>query len=103
LGQGDFDEVQKIEKDLDAKLLSSFNVALGRYDYAFTGKAEVKLRLKVIFEIQRRYEVAGWGVNLVRDGEECTGMVLVAPDAPPQVTLQSPTAHRRLMAKEDAA
>jgi hypothetical protein len=100
LTPGNFDKVSEIEKDLDAKLLEAFNIALGRYDYAFLKKDAAKVSLKVIFELQRRYELAGWQVNLVRDGEECTGLVLIAPNAPPMPALQAPTAHQRLMAKD---
>ena len=105
LGPGDYDEVQKLEKEIDGKLLTSFNVALQRFDFFFPikDKETGKRSLKVIFELQRRYQVAGWEVNLVRDGEECSGLVLVAPDAPILPVLQPPTSHQRLMGKGESA
>lgn len=103
LTPSNFDEVQKMEKDLDTRLLDSFNIVLGRYDYAFLKKdMPAKIPLKVIFELQRRYVLSGWEVTLVRDGEECTGMVLIAPNSPPLPALQALTVHQRLMAKENA-
>lgn len=95
----DYEEVQRLEKELDAKLLANYNVALQRFDFSFFNTKETKRGLKVIFELQRRYQIAGWTVTLMRDGEDCSGLVLVAPNAP-AVLLQPPTVHQRLMAKD---
>jgi len=98
LAPADFDSVQSMERDIDSKLLSSFNVTNPKYDYVFAvgSDASKKPKLKVIYELQRRYEVAGWRATLSREGDEVFALVLEAPSLmPPAMTV-----HKRLMEKD---
>jgi hypothetical protein len=95
LTPSDYDQVQALEKDIDAKLLTGFSVASQEFQYTFLQK-ESKYKLKVIFEVQRRYDVAGWSTSLTREGEDVFSITLVAP----AVIAPQMTAHKHLMAKD---
>jgi len=98
LTSGDFEKVQELERDLDAKLLVSFNAGNPKFDYDFNQtKDGTKQKLKVILGLQRRYEVAGWVTTLTREGDSVFSMRLET------ATLAGPsmTVHKRLMSAED--
>jgi hypothetical protein len=93
LAPADFEQVHTLEKDIDSKLLSSFNTSMPKYDYLLKSDGTTKPKLKVILEVLRRYEVSGWRVTLAREGDEIFAIVLEAPNLmPPPMTV-----HKRLM------
>ena len=98
LTPSDYEQVQTLEKDLDNKLIMNFHgESSPKFEYVFVTKEGGKPKAKVIFELQRRYEVAGWRVALTRsESDDIFSMTLEAAS----MTQPVMTVHHRLMEKE---
>jgi hypothetical protein len=99
----DYEVVQAMERDIDSKLLLSWSELSDKFDYQVPPIKEkgARPKIKVILEVQRRYEVAGWRVTLTREGTEVYAITLDLPHGEVRPVLPQAAAHRQLMSNKD--